>query len=75
MSSAKPPWKRKRPDQPVVHLTEEEIAQARKRARRAGRRYPNLVDNMAIARRKKAKKSTRATQPTRRTRTSKSKTD
>ena len=29
-------------------LTPEEIAQARERAEKAGWRYPNLVDNMAI---------------------------
>jgi hypothetical protein len=28
-------------------------AAARKRAKAAGRRYPNLVDNMAVARRRK----------------------
>jgi hypothetical protein len=32
-------------------LTPESIAWARERARSAGRRYPNLVDNMAAARR------------------------
>ena len=32
-------------------ITPETIAWARERARSAGRRYPNLVDNMAAARR------------------------
>lgn len=31
-------------------MTEEEIQAARERAAKAGRRYPNLVDNMAILR-------------------------
>lgn len=42
-SSAKPGGKTK--------LTEESIAWARARAKAAGRRYPNLVDNMAATRR------------------------
>ena len=32
-------------------LSEESIAWARERAKAAGRRYPNLVDNMAATRR------------------------
>jgi len=34
-------------------LTEAQIAEARERAEKAGRRYPNLIDNMYVA--KKAK--------------------
>lgn len=34
-------------------LTEAQIAEARERAEKAGRRYPNLIDNMFVA--KKAK--------------------
>jgi hypothetical protein len=34
-------------------MTAEEIAQARERAERAGRRYPNLVDNMWVIRRRR----------------------
>lgn len=50
-----PPWKRKTPkgDREKTALTPESIAWARERARRAGRRYPNLVDNMAAARRQR----------------------
>lgn len=46
------PWEKK-PDKPATggKLTPENIAWARARARAAGRRYPNLVDNMAAARR------------------------
>jgi len=49
--SRKPPWSRPRPKQRAVHLTAAEKARAKARARKAGRRYPNLVDNMAGARR------------------------
>lgn len=49
-----PPWKKKRPRVGVrVKLSEEDKAAARARAVRAGRRYPNLVDNMWAAKRKK----------------------
>jgi len=43
-----PPWRKRRPPGPRQKLTEEQIERARERAHRAGRRYPNLVDNMAI---------------------------
>ncbi len=48
-----PPWKQKNPAKGGAKtvLTPESIAWARERARSAGRRYPNLVDNMAAARR------------------------
>jgi hypothetical protein len=45
----KPPWKRKNPRQRSVKLTPEQKAFARASAQRAGRRYPNLVDNMRAA--------------------------
>lgn len=50
--SSGPPWKtpapsRKRPSTP---LTDAEKATARARAEEAGRRYPNLVDNMWVLR-------------------------
>ena len=51
----KPPWKKPKPKGKTMHLTEAQKAEARARAEKAGRRYPNLVDNMAVAR--KAKKS------------------
>jgi len=43
-----PPWRKKRPPGPSTKLTDEQKQRARERARLAGRRYPNLVDNMAI---------------------------
>lgn len=48
-----PPWKQKKPAESVTKtkLTPESIEWARERARKAGRRYPNLVDNMAATRR------------------------
>jgi hypothetical protein len=47
------PWKKKAPAEPgpKTRLTPESIAWARARAKAAGRRYPNLVDNMAATRR------------------------
>ena len=44
-----PPWKKKTPKKTNKQkLTPEQIEQARERARKAGRRYPNLIDNMAV---------------------------
>jgi Domain of unknown function (DUF6321) len=62
--SARPPWKRanprKRARNAATHLTAGEKSAARARAKRAGRRYPNLVDNMRMAAKKtKAKKRSR----------------
>lgn len=49
-----PPWKRKKPGakRSKTKLTEAQIAAARARAELAGRRYPNLVDNMWAAKQK-----------------------
>ena len=46
-----PPWKRrkKKPGR-GARLSPEQVAAARKRAESAGRRYPNLVNNMWAAR-------------------------
>jgi hypothetical protein len=45
------PWKKKAPaGKKKTKLTPEEIEVARERARKAGRRYPNLVDNMWVVR-------------------------
>jgi hypothetical protein len=45
----KAPWVQPNPSKGKgSKLTLEEIAMARERAAKAGRRYPNLVDNMAI---------------------------
>lgn len=58
MAAAKtPPWKRKRPTgTPGTKLSDADKARARARAKRAGRRYPNLVDNMWAARTSKPSK-------------------
>ncbi len=44
-----PPWKRKRPERLRKPLTPGQKAWARAAARKAGRPYPNLVDNMNAA--------------------------
>jgi hypothetical protein len=57
--SSRPPWKRANPKARAgksTRLTTDEKAQARQRARKAGRRYPNLVDNMRVASKKKRKR-------------------
>ena len=47
-----PPWEKSSAKSGAkTKLTEESIAWARARAKAAGRRYPNLVDNMAATRR------------------------
>lgn len=47
-----PPWKKRRPKSGQgAKLTPANLAWARARAKKAGRRYPNLIDNMAAARR------------------------
>ncbi len=47
-----PPWKRSTPSQSArTKLTPESLAWAKAAAQKAGRRYPNLIDNMAAARR------------------------
>ncbi len=49
-----PPWKRKRPAaSPHTKLSAADKARARARAKRAGRRYPNLIDNMWAAKTRK----------------------
>ena len=45
-----PPWKRKSPPGNSRPLSALQIDAARERAAQAGRRYPNLVDNMWAAR-------------------------
>lgn len=52
------PWKRPRPKnlKAPKKLTPAEKSAAKKRAEEAGRRYPNLVDNMWAARKKTVKK-------------------
>ena len=70
--SSSPPWKRsnprKRAGKTAKHLTPAKKAAAKARAKRAGRPYPNLVDNMRMAKTdqkkhagKKAHKKTKKT--------------
>ncbi len=51
--SPRPPWERPNPRKAKrkagKHLSSKQKAAAKARARRAGRHYPNLVDNMAVA--------------------------
>lgn len=46
-------WNTPNPKKKSKALTSAEKAQAKKRAKAAGRPYPNLIDNMAVARKKK----------------------
>lgn len=56
----KPPWKRasprKKTRKAAKHLTPTQKSAAKRRAEKAGRRYPNLVDNMAVAAKRKRKR-------------------
>ena len=54
-TTPKPPWKRPSPAvaSKGTPLTDRQNAAARQRADEAGRRYPNLVDNMWAARQPK----------------------
>lgn len=58
-SSPRRPWKRDNPKRAAgetsAKMTQAEVAEARTRAELAGRRYPNLIDNMAVVRKRKAK--------------------
>jgi hypothetical protein len=50
-ATKKPPWKRAAPAGSKHHsLSPKRKSAAKARARRAGRKYPNLVDNMRAAR-------------------------
>jgi hypothetical protein len=52
---SQPPWKRAAPRGSAKRrLSPRRKAAAKARAKRAGRRYPNLVDNMRAAAKKKA---------------------
>ncbi|MCK1301099.1 MULTISPECIES: DUF6321 domain-containing protein [unclassified Bradyrhizobium] len=57
--SSRAPWKRsnprKRAGKASKHLTPAQKSAAKARARRAGRSYPNLVDNMRMAAKKPSK--------------------
>jgi hypothetical protein len=59
--SKQPPWKQGNPKPKAMRtrLTAADKNRARTRAHQAGRRYPNLVDNMWAARRTQAKVTTK----------------
>jgi hypothetical protein len=46
-------WDKKNPKKKSKPLTPKQKADAKARAKKAGRPYPNLVDNMAAGRKKK----------------------
>ena len=46
-------WDSKNPKKKSTPLTDAQKAEAKARAKKAGRPYPNLVDNAAVARKKK----------------------
>ena len=52
---AKPVWDKPRPKGPAKHLDPAQKRAAKAAAEKAGRPYPNLVDNMRAARRGKGK--------------------
>lgn len=53
MSNLAKPWDKPAPKKSKgKHMTEAQIEKAKARAKKAGRPYPNLVDNMAIMREK-----------------------
>jgi len=51
-ASKKPVWERPAPKGPSKKLTPAQKASAKTRAKKAGRKYPNLVDNMNAAKKK-----------------------
>jgi hypothetical protein len=63
-ATRKAPWKKPAPKgSRHTHLTPADKAKARRSAKRAGRPYPNLVDNMKVAAKKRSsarKKGTKA---------------
>ncbi len=52
MATKTPPWKKKSPKKSATRtkMTEAQKDEAKARAKKAGRPYPNLVDNMAVTR-------------------------
>jgi hypothetical protein len=58
-ASRKAPWRQANPkakSKTSRKLTPEQKAAAKARAKKAGRPYPNLVDNMAVAKQANARK-------------------
>lgn len=58
MATKTPPWKKKNPVYKAnrTKLTDAQKEEAKSRAEKAGRPYPNLVDNMAVTRKPAKKK-------------------
>ena len=59
MASKKAPWDKANPQKrkgKTRPLSTSQKAAAKRRAKQAGRPYPNLVDNMAIAKKRTSKK-------------------
>lgn len=58
MAAKTPPWKKKNPVKKAnrTKLTDAQKEEAKSRAKKAGRPYPNLVDNMAVTRKSAKKK-------------------
>lgn len=50
MASKKPVWKKPNPKKKSTPLSPAQKAKAKAAAKKAGRKYPNLVDNMRAAR-------------------------
>jgi hypothetical protein len=50
--TAKPVWDKKNPKKNHETLSPAEKSQAKARAKKAGRPYPNAVDNIAVAKKK-----------------------
>lgn len=52
-----PPWRKANPKKTSIKLDSRHKAEAKERAKEAGRPYPNLVDNMQAAKDQKKAKS------------------
>lgn len=52
MAAKKEVWDKPDPSKKDKKLTPAQLAEAKARASKAGRPYPNLVDNMAVAKKK-----------------------
>jgi hypothetical protein len=54
-SAKKPPWKKANPKPAAKSkkLSPGQKREAQARAKKAGRKYPNLVDNMAVSKKKR----------------------
>lgn len=48
--ASKPIWEKKNPKKTSKKLTASQVSAAKLRAKKAGRRYPNMVDNAWAAR-------------------------